>query len=169
MCGLIRAAGGECELIDSHGQPLAVRELRATSGIDGAPTVLWDGHVDVRPADPLELWELPLFEPEIRDGCLYGRGVADDKGQLYVLLSAARELANEGTLPISVRFVCDRGGRDRGHSVVECLEADARGADAAVIFDSGMIRNDLPAFNSSGRGSARSPDVPSGSWSWRSP
>ena len=139
MCELIRGAGGECELIDWHGQPLAVGEIRAR-GPGTRPTVLCYGHFDVQPADPLELWESPPFEPEIRGEYLYGRGVVDDKGQLYMLLAAARELAAAGELPVNVRFACDGEEETGGHSIVEFLEADARGADAAVIFDSGMIR-----------------------------
>jgi acetylornithine deacetylase/succinyl-diaminopimelate desuccinylase-like protein len=151
---LVRDAGGECELIDWHGQPLAVGEIRASGEPGRAPTVLGYGHFDVQPADPLELWESPPFEPEIRGEYLYGRGVADDKGQLYMLLAAARELAAAGTLPVNVRFVCDGEEETGGHSIVEFLEADARGADAAVIFDSAMIRRGLTAFNVATRGMA---------------
>jgi acetylornithine deacetylase/succinyl-diaminopimelate desuccinylase-like protein len=149
---LIRGAGGECELVDWHGQPLAVGEIRASSGADSAPTVLCYGHFDVQPVDPLELWDSAPFEPEIRDEHLYGRGVADDKGQLYLLLSAARELAQAGELPVNVRFACDGEEETGGHSIVEFIEADERGSDAAVIFDSGMIRRGLPAFNVATRG-----------------
>jgi acetylornithine deacetylase/succinyl-diaminopimelate desuccinylase-like protein len=148
----IRDAGGECELLDWHGQPLAVGELRATHAPESAPSVLCYGHFDVQPPDPLELWESPPFEPEIRGEHLYGRGVADDKGQLYMLLAAARELARAGTLPVNVRFACDGEEETGGHSIVEFLERDARGAEAAIIFDSGMIRRDLPAFNIATRG-----------------
>ena len=112
------------------------------------------GHFDVQPPDPLELWESPPFEPEIRDGYLYGRGTVDDKGQLYMLLAAARELARAGELPVNVRFCCDGEEETGGHSIVEFLEADERGADAAIIFDSGMIRRDVPAFNLATRGLA---------------
>jgi acetylornithine deacetylase/succinyl-diaminopimelate desuccinylase-like protein len=151
VCELIRAAGGECEVIDWHGQPLAIGELRASGGGE-APTVLCYGHFDVQPADPLELWESDPFEPEIRDGYLYGRGTVDDKGQLYMMLAAARELAQAGELPVNVRFCCDGEEETGGHSIVEFLEADERGADAAIIFDSGMIRRDVPAFNLATRG-----------------
>ena len=151
---LIRTAGGECELIDWHGQPLAVGEIRATTNPEAAPTVLCYGHFDVQPPDPIALWESPPFEPEIRGDKLYGRGVADDKGQLYMLLSAARELAQAGRLPVNVRFACDGEEETGGHSIVEFLEADKGGADAAIIFDSGMIRAGLPAFNIATRGLA---------------
>ncbi|HWD69619.1 MAG TPA: M20/M25/M40 family metallo-hydrolase [Solirubrobacteraceae bacterium] len=149
---LIRGAGGSCEVVDWHGQPLAVGEIPASTGAESAPTVLCYGHFDVQPADPLELWDSPAFEPEIRDDRLYGRGVADDKGQLYMLLAGARALAQAGTLPVNVRFACDGEEETGGHSIVEFLEADERGADAAIIFDSGMIREDGPAFNIATRG-----------------
>ena len=154
VCARVRDAGGECQLIDWHGQPLAVGEVRASRDADRAPTVLCYGHFDVQPPDPLELWESPPFEPEIRGEYLYGRGVADDKGQLYLLLSAARELARAGELPVNVRFACDGEEETGGHSIVEFLAADERGADAAVIFDSGMIARDRPAFDIATRGMA---------------
>lgn len=149
---LIRGAGGTCEIIDWHGQPLAVGEISASTNPDSAPTVLCYGHFDVQPPDPLELWDSAPFEPEVRGDRLYGRGVADDKGQLYMLLAGARALAQQGSLPVNVRFACDGEEETGGHSIVEFLEADERGADAAVIFDSGMIREDQPAFNIATRG-----------------
>jgi acetylornithine deacetylase/succinyl-diaminopimelate desuccinylase-like protein len=144
-------AGGTCEIVDWHGQPLAIGEIRASGGVE-APTVLCYGHFDVQPAAPLDLWESDPFEPVIRDGYLYARGTVDDKGQLYMLLVGARELAQAGELPVNVRFCCDGEEETGGHSIVEFLEADERGADAAIIFDSGMIRRDLPAFNLATRG-----------------
>jgi acetylornithine deacetylase/succinyl-diaminopimelate desuccinylase-like protein len=150
----IRAAGGECEVVDWHGQPLAIGEIRASLDPETAPTVLCYGHFDVQPEDPIDLWDSPPFEPEIRDGYLYGRGAVDDKGQLYMLLAAARELAQAGELPVNIRFCCDGEEETGGHSIVEFLEADERGADAAIIFDSGMIRRDVPAFNLATRGMA---------------
>jgi acetylornithine deacetylase/succinyl-diaminopimelate desuccinylase-like protein len=154
VCELVRGAGGECDVVDWQGQPLVVGTIPASSNRERAPTVLCYGHFDVQPPDPLELWSSPPFEPEIRGDHLYGRGVADDKGQLYLLLSAARELARAGELPVNVRFVCDGEEETGGHSIVEFLEADERGADVAVIFDSGMIRRGLPAFNVAMRGVA---------------
>jgi acetylornithine deacetylase/succinyl-diaminopimelate desuccinylase-like protein len=150
----IRAAGGEAEIVDWDGQPLAIGELRASSGADEAPTVLCYGHFDVQPPDPVERWESEPFEPVIRDGYLYGRGTVDDKGLLYMLLAAARDLARAGELPVNVRFCCDGEEETGGHSIVDFLAADERGADAAIIFDSGMIRRDVPAFNLATRGLA---------------
>jgi acetylornithine deacetylase/succinyl-diaminopimelate desuccinylase-like protein len=152
VCNFVRSSGGECELVDRDGQPLAVGEIRASSNAETAPTVICYGHFDVQPADPLELWESDPFAPEIRGEYLYGRGTVDDKGQLYMLLSAARELALAGELPVNVRFCCDGEEETGGHSIVDFIEADERGADAAVIFDSGMIARDVPAFNIATRG-----------------
>ncbi len=152
VCDLIRAAGGSAELVDWHGQPLAIGELRASRDPEQAPTVLCYGHFDVQPPDPLELWDSDPFEPEIRGEYLYGRGVADDKGQLYLLLTAARELARAGELPVNVRFTCDGEEETGGSSILEFLAADDRGADAAVIFDTGMVAPGVPAFNVATRG-----------------
>jgi acetylornithine deacetylase/succinyl-diaminopimelate desuccinylase-like protein len=152
VCALIREAGGGCEIVDWHGHPLAIGEIRASTNAESTPTVICYGHFDVQPPDPLELWESDPFEPEIRGDYLYGRGTVDDKGQLYMLLAAARELARAGELPVNVRFCCDGEEETGGHSIVEFLEADERGGDAAVIFDSGMIRRDVPAFNVAMRG-----------------
>ena len=101
---------------------------------------------------PLELWESEPFEATIRGEWLYGRGVADDKGQLYLLLKAAEQLAAEGALPVNLRFACDGEEETGGHSIVDFLAADERGADAAVIFDSDMVARGVPAFNVATRG-----------------
>jgi acetylornithine deacetylase/succinyl-diaminopimelate desuccinylase-like protein len=154
VCDRVREAGGECELVDWNGQPLAIGEIRASRDPDSAPTVLCYGHFDVQPPDPLDLWDSEPFEPVLRDDYLYARGAVDDKGQLYMLLAAARELAQAGELPVNVRFTCDGEEETGGHSIVEFLEQDERGADAAIIFDSGMIRRGLPAFNVATRGMA---------------
>jgi acetylornithine deacetylase/succinyl-diaminopimelate desuccinylase-like protein len=152
VCEFMRDAGGTAELIDWHGQPLAIGEIRASRDPQTAPTVLCYGHFDVQPPDPIDLWASAPFEPEIRGEYLYGRGVADDKGQLYLLLSAARELAQAGELPVNVRFTCDGEEETGGHSILDYLQSDDRGADAAVIFDSGMIDRGVPAFNIATRG-----------------
>lgn len=150
----IRNAGGAADIIEVDGHPLTVGEFRASAEPADAPTVLCYGHFDVQPPDPLELWDSPPFDPEIRGEYLYGRGVADDKGQLYMLLAAARTLALTGELPVHVRFVCDGEEEVIGDSVLSFLAEDPRGADAAVIFDSGMIARDVPTFVLGTRGMA---------------
>src|ERR671930_716876 len=150
LAGFVRGAGGEAEVVPTETQPLILGDLRASNG--PGPTVLVYGHVDVQPPDPLELWESDPFSLEERDGWLYGRGVADDKGQLYVLLKAAAELARDGELPVNVRVACDAEEESGGHQIVDFLAEDDRGADAAVIFDSGMTRRGVPEFNVATRG-----------------
>jgi acetylornithine deacetylase/succinyl-diaminopimelate desuccinylase-like protein len=144
VCELIRAADGASELVDWHGQPLAIGELRASDDHGDAPTVLCYGHFDVQPPDPLELWESPPFEPEIRRDHVYARGVADDKGQLYMLLAAGRELAQAGELPVNLRFACDGEEETGGHSIVEYLEAhDLIEALGSVIAVDGRLAEPL--------------------------
>jgi len=146
VCARIRAAGGEAELVDLGGKPLAIGEVKASRDHESAPTVLCYAHFDVQPPDPLELWETAPFELTERDGWLYARGVADDKSHLFMMLEAAGELATAGELPVNLRFACDGEEETGGHSVVDWLQRDVRGADAAIVLDGGMLRRDLPAL-----------------------
>jgi acetylornithine deacetylase/succinyl-diaminopimelate desuccinylase-like protein len=150
----IRAGGGEAEVVPTENKPLVIGEIRASESPDDAPTVIAYGHFDVQPPEPLELWESEPFEPTIRDGWLYARGVADDKGQLYLLLKAASLLAAEGSLPVNVRFACDGEEESGGHSIVDFLEADERGGDACVIFDGHLLEPGVPIFEIATRGIA---------------
>jgi acetylornithine deacetylase/succinyl-diaminopimelate desuccinylase-like protein len=152
VCDFVRRAGGEAELRDWDGQPLALGEFRASSGDGEAPTVICYGHFDVQPPAPLELWESDPFEATVRDERLYGRGVADDKGQLFMLLKAAEQLTARGELPVNLRICCDGEEESGGHSIVDFLAADERGGDACVIFDTAMLKRDVPLFNLSTRG-----------------
>jgi acetylornithine deacetylase/succinyl-diaminopimelate desuccinylase-like protein len=152
VCDFVRRLGGEAELRDWDGQPLALGEISASSGRESAPTVICYGHFDVQPPAPLELWESDPFEPTVRDGRLYARGIADDKGQLYMLLKAAEELKTADELPVNLRFCCDGEEETGGHSIVDFLAADERGGDACVIYDSSMLRPGVPLFNLSTRG-----------------
>ena len=104
------------------------------------------GHFDVQPPSPLELWETPPFELAERDGWYYARGIADDKGQLFTLLKAAQLLREQNALPVNIRIVSDGEEEIGGHSVVDFLEADERGADVCIIFDGGMTRPEQPEF-----------------------
>jgi acetylornithine deacetylase/succinyl-diaminopimelate desuccinylase-like protein len=148
----IRAAGGAAEVVQTQNKPLVIGEIRASDGADEAPTVIAYGHFDVQPPAPLDAWASPPFEPTVRDGWLFARGVADDKGQLYLLLKAAALLAAEGGLPVNVRFTCDGEEESGGHSIVDFLDADERGGDACVIFDGHMLRPGQPIFEIATRG-----------------
>ena len=150
----IRRGGGEAELVPYGARPLVVGEIRASNGAANAPTILCYGHFDVQPPAPLDLWDTDPFEATIRDEWLYARGVADDKGQLWMLIHAAGLLAAEGALPINVRVVSDGEEEVGGQSIVQFLEQDERGADACVIFDGGMEGRELPALSVATRGLA---------------
>jgi acetylornithine deacetylase/succinyl-diaminopimelate desuccinylase-like protein len=129
-----------------------IGEVEASAGSETAPTVLVYAHFDVQPPDPLDLWLSPPFELAERDGWLYGRGVADDKAQLLMLVEAARELAADGKLPVNVRFALDSEEEVGGQSVVQWVAADERGADAAIVLDGDMVEPGVPTFNTALRG-----------------
>src|SRR2546430_1498670 len=148
----VKRVGGEAELVPYGERDLVIGDIPASTNGAGAPTVLVYGHFDVQPPAPLELWESPPFELEERDGWLYARGIADDKGQLYTLLKAAELLRGENALPVNLRVACDGEEEIGGHSIVDFLQADERGADACIIFDGGMTRPEQPEFGVATRG-----------------
>ena len=146
VCDFVRRAGGTADVVPgSTTIPLAIGEIRASANAETAPTVMIYGHFDVQPPAPLDEWVDPPFEPTVRDGKLYARGAADDKGQLYAQLRAAAELAAADALPVNVRVVSDGEEEIGGHSIVDFLDEDERGADACVIFDGLMERRDVPS------------------------
>ncbi len=148
---IVRQAGGEAELVTiGGGNPLVIGELRASS--EGAPTVIIYGHYDVQGPGPLEAWQSPPFEPEVRSGRIYARGVADDKGNFYPLLLAACELFQSGELAVNVRVVIEGEEEAGGESVAAWVKADQRGADCAIVFDSAMEDANTPAITIGLRG-----------------
>jgi acetylornithine deacetylase/succinyl-diaminopimelate desuccinylase-like protein len=122
----------------------------------GQPTLLLYGHYDVQPPDPVKEWVSPPFEPAIRDGNIYARGAADDKGQLFILMeSVAQSLReNEGHLPVNVKFLIEgeeeSGGGHIDRFVME--NAGALSADAAVICDTAMFAPEVPSITTGLRG-----------------
>jgi acetylornithine deacetylase/succinyl-diaminopimelate desuccinylase-like protein len=142
----IRDGGGTAELVPWGLRPLVIGEIPASGKPETAPTILCYAHFDVQPPDPLELWESPPFELTRRDGKLFARGVADDKGNLFMLVEAARQLAEEGALPVNVRFAFDGEEEVGGDSIVEWLEQDGGRADAALILDGAMASREQPIF-----------------------
>ena len=146
VAGHIRRTGGTAELVPWGTRPLVIGEVAASAQAESAPTVLCYAHFDVQPPDPLDLWESPPFELTQRDGRLYARGVADDKGNMFVLVEAVRQLAEEGALPVNVRFAFDGEEEVGGDSIEKWVDADDGPAHAALILDGGMIRRGQPAF-----------------------
>jgi acetylornithine deacetylase/succinyl-diaminopimelate desuccinylase-like protein len=152
VAAAIGRAGGTAQISDASGSPIVTGAVK--SNVRNAPTVLCYGHVDVQPPDPIGLWDSPPFEPEIRGDWLYARGAADDKGQLWMLLKAAELLAAEQALPVNLRFLIDGEEEIGGTTAAELVAADARPADACVIFDTGMLGRGRPVFNLATRGTA---------------
>jgi acetylornithine deacetylase/succinyl-diaminopimelate desuccinylase-like protein len=152
VCDFIRRAGGTADLTPFGEKELALGEFRASQDPDNAPTVLVYGHFDVQPPAPLELWESEPFELTIKDEWAYARGVTDDKGQVFILLKAAQRLVEQNALPVNLRFACDGEEEIGGTTIVDWIAEDDGGADAAIIFDSGMLRMDVPVFDLATRG-----------------
>jgi acetylornithine deacetylase/succinyl-diaminopimelate desuccinylase-like protein len=151
VCERIAAAGGSAEAVRiDGGHPMAIGELRSKRA--DAPTVLSYGHYDVQAAGPLELWDSPPFEPTERDGRLYARGAADDKGNFLPLLHVACELARAGELPVNVRFLVEGEEEVSSKSVLERLRTGEDEADCAIVFDSLMVDEATPAITLGTRG-----------------
>lgn len=144
--------GLQGEVLETNGNPLAYGEwLNAP----GKPTIIIYGHYDVQPADPLELWESPPFETQIRNGNIYGRGTVDDKGQVLMHLSAIdAHLRTRGALPINVKVVVE-GEEEIGSPNFETALAryeEKFRADLAVISDTAVYAEDVPSLTTSIRG-----------------
>ncbi|HEX4746360.1 MAG TPA: M20/M25/M40 family metallo-hydrolase [Gaiellaceae bacterium] len=143
----VRSLGGSTEV--REGGRLVVSEI---PGPAGAPTVLVYGHYDVQPPAPLELWESDPFTAEVRGEWLYSRGVADDKGQLWMQLKAIEELLAEGPAPVTFRVVCDGEEETGGDAIVRFLESDTVPVDACVVLDGWMKTRNTPEFVVATRG-----------------
>jgi acetylornithine deacetylase/succinyl-diaminopimelate desuccinylase-like protein len=152
VCDFIRRIGGTADLTPFGEKELALGDIPASTDPENAPTVLVYGHFDVQPPAPLELWESEPFELTIKDEWAYARGIADDKGQLFILLKAAQKLVEANALPVNLRFACDGEEEIGGHTIVDYLKIDEQGANAGIIFDGGMVRMDVPAFALATRG-----------------
>ena len=143
----LKQAGIEnVEIIPTAGNPLVYGDwLHAP----GKPTVLCYGHYDVQPPDPLDLWTNPPFEPTVRDGNLYARGSADDKGQMYMHIKAVEALrAVNGTLPINLKFLIEGEEEIGGASIAKYVaESSAKlKADAALVSDTALYAEGLPTL-----------------------
>jgi acetylornithine deacetylase/succinyl-diaminopimelate desuccinylase-like protein len=143
---LVNAGLSHAEVVPTAGHPVVYGEWL---GAPGAPTVLLYGHYDVQPPDPLELWTSPPFEPTVRDGRLYARGACDDKGQVYMHVSAFRaHFAVNGRLPVNVKCVIEGEEESGSGSLAAFLHEwqDRLKADVIVVSDTGMLGPDQPAL-----------------------
>jgi acetylornithine deacetylase/succinyl-diaminopimelate desuccinylase-like protein len=149
----LRDAGMEkIEIIPTKLHPLVYAESKH---IAGRPTILFYGHYDVQPAEPLNLWTSPAFEPTVRDGNLFGRGTADDKGQVHIHLKALEALyKSEGQLPVNVKVIIE--GEEEVGSVslwdFVIKNRERLKADALVVSDTSMLAKGVPSITYGLRG-----------------
>ncbi|HET7585579.1 MAG TPA: dipeptidase [Gemmatimonadaceae bacterium] len=151
----MRRVGMEAEIAPTPGHPIVVGEWRKAG--DGAPTVLVYGHYDVQPVEPLELWTSPPFEPAMRDGKIFARGAVDDKGQLFMHLTAIEaHLATRGRLPVNLIVLAEGEEEVGSEHLATFIEqhAERLRAQAIVISDSAMFAPGLPSILFSLRGLA---------------
>ncbi|GAA4847713.1 dipeptidase [Algivirga pacifica] len=150
----LTAAGADnVELCETPGNPIVYGEKMVDPS---KPTVLVYGHYDVQPADPLELWDTPPFEPEIRNDKIYARGACDDKGQMYMHVKAFETMMETGNLDCNVKFMLE--GEEEIGSVhltdFVINNKEKLAADVILISDTGMIANDTPSITVGLRGLA---------------
>ncbi|MCH1583816.1 MAG: dipeptidase [Flavobacteriales bacterium] len=154
----LRAAGAEgVEIIPTGGYPVVYGEK--IIGPD-APTVLVYGHYDVQPADPLELWDSPAFEPVIKktdlhpEGAIFARGACDDKGQMFMHIKALEAMVQADALHCNVKFMIE-GEEEVGSAHLEPFLEEHReklSADIVLVSDTGIIANDIPSITVGLRG-----------------
>ncbi|MBT31220.1 MAG: peptidase dimerization domain protein [Thalassobius sp.] len=148
---LSEAGADNAELCATPGYPIVFAEKIIDEKL---PTVLVYGHYDVQPADPLNLWTTPPFEPEIRNGKIYARGACDDKGQTYMHVKAFETMMKNGALPCNIKFMLE-GEEESGSEHLEGFvteNKDKIAADVILISDTGIIANDVPAITVGLRG-----------------
>jgi acetylornithine deacetylase/succinyl-diaminopimelate desuccinylase-like protein len=123
--------------------------------VPGKPTILFYGHYDVQPAEPLDLWTSPAFEPTVRNGNLYGRGTADDKGQVHIHLKAFESLRDvNGKLPINVKVLIEGEEEVGSVSLWDYVQKNREKlkADALVVSDTSMLAKGVPSITYGLRG-----------------
>jgi acetylornithine deacetylase/succinyl-diaminopimelate desuccinylase-like protein len=149
----LRDAGLESRVIPTAGHPVV---LAGNGYISGRPTVLFYGHYDVQPAEPVELWKTPAFEPTIRDGAIYARGAADDKGQVWAHVEAIRAWQQHGGVPVNLTLVIEGEEEIGSPHLRKFLETYQRQlkADVAVVSDTNQFARGVPAITYGLRGLA---------------
>ncbi len=148
---LTEAGADNVTIFETKGHPAVYGEKITDASM---PTVLVYGHYDVQPPDPMELWHSGPFEPVIKDGKIYARGSADDKGQFYMHVKAFETLMKTNTLPVNIKFIIE-GEEEIGSShLAELLEEkkDLLKADVVLISDTSMLSLDTPSIDTGVRG-----------------
>jgi acetylornithine deacetylase/succinyl-diaminopimelate desuccinylase-like protein len=152
ICEKIQAAGADvAEICETAGHPIVYGEKIIDSAL---PTVLVYGHYDVQPADPLNLWDSPPFEPVVKDEKIYARGACDDKGQVYMHIKAFETMMATNSLPCNVKFMIEgeeEVGSDNLGIFVKANKAKLA-ADVILISDTAIIANDIPSIDVGLRG-----------------
>ena len=144
--------GCQAEIVPTAGHPIVYGEWLKSPG---APTVMVYGHYDVQPADPLELWTTPPFEPTLRDGCLYARGATDDKGQVFTHIKSAEAwLQTVGKLPVNLKYVIEGEEEVGSKNLEDFLHArrEQLQCDVAVVSDTSQYGPNQPAITYGLRG-----------------
>ncbi|MDB5020698.1 MAG: peptidase dimerization domain protein, partial [Pedobacter sp.] len=147
------AGADRVEVCQTAGYPIVYAEKMVDPAL---PTVLVYGHYDVQPADPLELWKTPPFEPTLRDGKIYARGACDDKGQFYMHVKAFELMMKTNTLACNVKFMIE-GEEEVGSSNLSIFvkdNAERLKADVVLISDTSMISMENPSIETGLRGLA---------------
>jgi len=141
----LRPLGFDTDIRLTKGQPILLAER---PGKPGAPVVLFYGHYDVQPADPLELWKSPPFEPELRDGRVYARGAADNKGQFFAFLQGVAALLASGAQLPTIRLVLDGEEESGSDGLLANLHAWRQNlqADVMMVSDSDVHPSGRPAI-----------------------
>lgn len=142
------------EVFETPGNPIVYGEHCPH---DDRPTVLIYGHYDVQPSDPDELWDTPPFEPVIKDGLIYARGVADDKGQAYTHIKAVESFVKTGKeIPVNVKFLLEGEEEIGSPNLIPFLEEkkDLLECDMVLISDTSMFAEDQPSITYGLRGLA---------------
>lgn len=142
---LEEAGAQHTELCQTAGYPIVYGEVMVDASL---PTVLVYGHYDVQPADPIDLWTTPPFEPQVRDGKIYARGASDDKGQMYMHVKALEIMMKTGTLPCNVKFMIE-GEEEVGSDNLGIFVAQNKEklkADVVLISDTGILSNENPSI-----------------------
>jgi len=150
---LLEAGADRAEVYESDGNPVTYGEKI----IDPSkPTVLIYGHMDVMPVDPINLWNSPPFEPEIRDGKIWGRGAEDNKGQSFMHAKAFELMVRTNTLPCNVKFMIEGEEEIGSPNLGKWCEQhkDMLKADIILVSDTSMIARDMPSITTGLRGLA---------------